>query len=468
MEPGERLRELIVGGGFLVLAVLLALLAEPERSWDVTRAAVLVAAFAIAARIELDVGAGYTVPTQLVFVPMLFLLPTPWVPLLVAGGWFLAKLPDALDGRIPFERVMLGIGNSWFALGPALVLVAFDAQVPDWDLWHVYVFALVAQFAGDLVAAAIREGPRASMALELMSGVYLIDVLLSGPALLAAFASRDAPYAFLAILPAVLLFVLFGRERSERLHDALALAERSEQAAELAGRLLETEREATRVREDVLAGASAAVLHPISRLTSLIYRVRRGDDQEVALSEMEREVQHLRHNAGQFIDYSLIKAGRGLEVTPRTTDVARLIRGAATAWAPADGVRVELPDELPTVYADDGRVLQMLMILISNAVKFSEPRAPVRVTASAGAEAVSITVADEGPGIPERDLERIFEELRRGSTAHGTQGSGLGLYLCRVIAEASGGELLVRSREGEGSTFTLVLPRAEASSRPGS
>ena len=117
MQRGERLRELFVGGSFLLLAVLLAVLAEPERSWDVPRAVLLVAAFAVAARIELDVGAGYTVPTQLVFVPMLLLLPTPWVPLLVAAGWFLGKLPDALSGRIPFERVMLGIGNSWFALG---------------------------------------------------------------------------------------------------------------------------------------------------------------------------------------------------------------------------------------------------------------------------------------------------------------------------------------------------------------
>src|SRR5688572_7901393 len=271
MEPGERLRELIVGGSFVLLAVLLAVLAEPARDWDVARAIVLVAAFAIAARIELDVGAGYTVPTQLVFVPMLLLLPTPWVPLLVAAGWCLAKLPDALRGAIPFERVMLGIGNSWFALGPALVLVAFDAQLPGWDHWHVYLLALAAQFAGDLVAAAIREGPRASMALELMSGVYPIDVMLSGPALLAAFASTDARYAFLALLPAVLLFVLFGRERSQRLADALALAERNEQAADLAGKLLASERETTRVREDILAGASAAVLHPISRLTALIY-----------------------------------------------------------------------------------------------------------------------------------------------------------------------------------------------------
>ena len=460
LSAGERVRELALAVPFLLAAAALATLVEPARDWDAVRAAVLVALFAIAARIELDVGRGYTVPTQLVFVPMLLLLPTPWVPLLVAAGWFAAKLTEVVEGRVHPERALVAFGNSWFALGPALVLVALDAERPDWDLWPVYLLALAAQFGGDLVAGMVREG--AHVARELVSGVYLIDVMLTGPALLAAFASEGARFAFLAIVPGVALFILFGRERLHRLADALELAERSEQAAELSGKLLESEREATRVREGVLAGASTEILHPLSRLTALIYRVRRDGDEERAghLAEMEREVQQLRHNAGQFIDYSVLKADRELSITPRPTDLSRIVRGAVAAWPPEARVRAQLPEELPPVMADDGRVLQMLMSLISNAVKFSPPRSPVEVSAHAGEEAVAISVSDEGPGIPERELDRIFHELRRGSTAAGTEGAGLGLYLCRTIAEASGGELLVRSQVGAGSTFTIVLPRA--------
>ena len=466
MEPaspltrGERGRELLVAAGFLAAALALALLAEPAREWDTPRAVVLVALFALAARIELDVGQGYTVPTQLVFIPMLLLLPTTWVPLLVAAGWLLAKLSEVVTGRITLDRAVIAFGNSWFAVGPAAVLVALDAERADWNLWPAYLLALAAQFAGDLAAAAIVEGTR--VARELISGVYVIDVLLSGPALLAAFASRDARYAFLGILPGVALFVLFGRERSHRLSDALALAERKEQAADLSAKLLESEREATRVREGVLAGASTEMLHPLSRLTALIYRVRRDGDEDRAahLAEMEREIQQLRHNAGQFIDYSVLKAGQELKITPRPTDLSRIIRGAVAAWPPSAKVSANVPEELPPALADDGRVLQMLMALISNAVKFSPPRAPVEVSVRAGEEAIAISVADQGPGIPEREQERIFHELRRGSTAAGTEGAGLGLYLCRRIAEASGGELLVRTDVGSGSTFTIVLPRA--------
>ena len=461
LSRGERGRELLLAAGFLAGAGALAALAEPARDWDVVRAVVLVLAFAVAARIELDVGQGYTVPTQLVFIPMLLLLPTTWVPLLVAAGWLLAKLSEVVAGRIHPERAIVAFGNSWFAVGPAAVLVALDADRPAWDLWPAYLVALVAQFAGDLAAATIREG--AHVARELISGVYLIDVFLSGPALLAAIASRNEPYAFLAMGPGVALFVIFARERTRGLADALALAERREQAAELSAKLLESEREATRVREGVLAGASTEMLHPLSRLIALIYRVRRDDDDErpAHLAEMEREIQQLRHNAGQFIDYSVLKAGLELDITPRPTDLLRVIRGAVAAWPPSAKVTAQLPDELPPAMADDGRVLQMLMSLISNAVKFSPPRSPVEVTARAGDEAIAISVADQGPGIPERDQERIFHELRRGSTATGTEGAGLGLYLCRRIAEASGGELLVRTDVGSGSTFTIVLPRAD-------
>jgi signal transduction histidine kinase len=466
MDRRERQAELLVGVGFLLVASALAGLAGADREWDTLPALVLVLAFALGTRIQLDVGAGYTVPTQLVFVPMLLLLPTPDVPLLVAAGWALGKLPDVIERSVHPERLLVALGNSWYAVGPALVLVAFDAQTPDWDDWPVYVLAVLAQFGTDFAASAAREWLGRGVELRVMFGVlrwvYLIDLLLTGPALLAAFASRDARLGFLPILPAALLFVLFGRERSHRLADALTLAERSEQAADLAAALLESERETTRVREDVLAGASAQVLTPLGRMTALVYRLRRedGSELELRLKEMEREISQLRHDAGQFIDYSLLKAGRELPVEPRRTELAPIVRGAAAAYRPDARVSLELPERIPAVLADDGRLMQILMALLSNAVKFSPDRSPVLVRVRVLEDTVEVAVADEGPGISQRDLARIFEEMRRGSAAAGTEGAGLGLYLCRLLAEAMGADLRVHSRLGEGSTFTLVLPLA--------
>src|SRR5688500_6179533 len=88
----DLLVECLVGGAFLVVALAMGLGFEAQRDWDVGQTLLLCALFAIAIRLNFDVGAGYTSPVQLVFVPMLLLVPTPWVPLLVAAGWLLGKL----------------------------------------------------------------------------------------------------------------------------------------------------------------------------------------------------------------------------------------------------------------------------------------------------------------------------------------------------------------------------------------
>src|SRR3712207_9420732 len=87
--------------------------------------------FAAGVRVRIDTGITYTTPVQLAFVPMLLLLPTPFVPLLVLLAWTIGRLPDLVlrDGTHP-DRVLLLPGDSWFSLGPALVLVLADAQLP--------------------------------------------------------------------------------------------------------------------------------------------------------------------------------------------------------------------------------------------------------------------------------------------------------------------------------------------------
>ena len=126
----------------LLAAVALALLADarprrsrsrsPRSSSSSTRAS---------QRVEFHVGDGYVVPTQLVFVPMLLLLPTPLVPLLVVARrarWPRPRRRRARRSASP-QRLLLAINDAAFALAPAAVLVALDAQLPDWALWPAYV-----------------------------------------------------------------------------------------------------------------------------------------------------------------------------------------------------------------------------------------------------------------------------------------------------------------------------------------
>ena len=230
--------------------------------------------------------------------------------------------------------------------------------------------------------------------------------------------------------------------------------------------MLEAERERTRGRDAILAGASAEVLAPISALTGLLLRLRATPPEERARREMVesamvRELAQLRHLAGQFLDYARLKSGRSLVVEPRATELAPIVEQAARAFPAGANVQYELPDELPAVDADPGRVLQILLSLVTNAVKFSPAHALVTIAAELRDDGlVAITVSDQGTGIPAAEQARIFDELERGENVGDAEGVGLGLYLCRLLAEAHGGTITVVSELGKGSSFTVTLPPA--------
>ena len=135
-------RERLVEGGmavsFLVVAVAMALLIESPRSLDGPTLAVLVGAYVIACRAQFEIADGYTVPTELILVPMLFLLPTPVVPLVVSGSWMLGRLIDYAAGRTSIHRAYHVFGDCWHAVGPALVLILAGAQVFSWAEWPIY------------------------------------------------------------------------------------------------------------------------------------------------------------------------------------------------------------------------------------------------------------------------------------------------------------------------------------------
>jgi len=113
------------------------------------------------------------------------------------------------------------------------------------------------------------------------------------------------------------------------------------------------------------------------------------------------------------------------------------------------------------VHADRDRVTQVLLNLLANAVKFTEPGGAVTLSCAARGDAVALTVRDTGRGIPPEKHERIFEPFVQveGGLTRPHDGTGLGLAISRSLARAMGGELTVASAEGEGAAFELTLPR---------
>jgi hypothetical protein len=143
---------------FVVAAGALAVLASSPRAFSLSALAVCVVAYVIARRVQLPVGSAWTAPTQLVFVPMLFVLPTPVVPLVVAACSVVERLPHVVGGHLGPSRLLAAVGDSFYALGPALVLVGFGAQVFSWDNWPIFVLAFAAQIAFDLGAGSPAPG----------------------------------------------------------------------------------------------------------------------------------------------------------------------------------------------------------------------------------------------------------------------------------------------------------------------
>lgn len=118
-----------------------------------------------------------------------------------------------------------------------------------------------------------------------------------------------------------------------------------------------------------------------------------------------------------------------------------------------------LPWALPEVHGDMDLLYLALRNVLGNAVKFTQPADAIQVRAFEDTNHIVVEVADEGPGISQEELPHITEELYRGRNARGLPGSGLGLALVKAIVERHGGQVTVRSREGQGTVVALRLPR---------
>jgi HD-GYP domain-containing protein (c-di-GMP phosphodiesterase class II) len=241
----DRLASLLLGAGFLLTALALALAAESSRSSGIGLILVFVASYAISSRIDFEIGTGSAVPTQLVLVPMLVLLPVPYVPLCVLAGLLLGGLPEYARGRVPVDRSVLRFVNSWHAIGPAIVLIAAGEPKPELGTLPVYAAALVAQFAFDFAGTALRDYlgrdvPPLSL-LRFMVWIWAVDLALTPIALLAAVGSEDHPALLVAVLPLIALLAYFARERKARIDNALELSNAYRGTAFLLGDVVEAD-----------------------------------------------------------------------------------------------------------------------------------------------------------------------------------------------------------------------------------
>jgi signal transduction histidine kinase len=270
------------------------------------------------------------------------------------------------------------------------------------------------------------------------------------------------------ILCALVLLRLMGVIRAlDRLRadERLARAE-----AETAQRLLteqnERLREADRLKDEFVALISHDLRTPLTSITGYIELALEddlSDDVRGYLQVVARNAERLLALVNDLLFVARLQAGE-MSLEPGEVDLAKVVRDGVRSMEPraaAKGVTLTCAVEaVPTVNADRGRVLQLLDNLVANAIKFTPAGGSVHVSLGRAGDRVALEVADSGIGIAPEDQRRLFERFFRAENAVERQvpGTGLGLYISRVIADAHHGKLTVRSELDQGSTFRLELP----------
>jgi signal transduction histidine kinase len=425
----------------------------------------------------------------------------------VAGAWALKRWAG-LDGS--FERLrhvagllllgalastllaaLIGVGSLWAAgkVEPAQLGATFRAWWIGDALGELTVAPLLLAFAGAHPRRWLKQPGRILEALLLAAALSSLSWLVFGGRLRPDNALGQVYLLFPVLVWAALRFQLRGataatllvsavavsctvRGNGPFVHDTVAhsllflqlfMAMAGMTTLVLAAAVLERDR-ALRARDSVLAVVSHDLKNPINAIglhAQMLGRKLRDDEAATKLiKQMERSADRMGLLVSDLLDVAALEAGQlTLELTPvdgkaLVAEAAELLRAAAEQRGQT--LRTEAPDGAVWARCDRARVLQVLLNLGDNAVKFSPEGAAIALSARRDGEVVRFSVSDQGPGISAAAQERIFDAFWRGDTHQ--PGTGLGLAIASHIVEAHGGELWVESAPGKGSTFCFELP----------
>jgi len=235
-------------------------------------------------------------------------------------------------------------------------------------------------------------------------------------------------------------------------------------------------KEADEMKSTFISVISHELKTPVAVIKGYASTLRRKDAKwdektlEDGLRAIEEESDRLAKLIDNLLEVSRIQAG-ALKLRPEPISLGPIVRKVI------DGFRMQtlrhefvldVPKDLPPVFADPERVRQILGNLVSNAVKYSPRGGTIRVGAWAGDDEVTVYVADQGIGIPPEEQGKLFQRFSRldSGLRRETKGTGLGLYLVKSLVEAQGGHVWVHSEPGKGSTFFFTLPVYRAEPRP--
>jgi two-component system, OmpR family, sensor kinase len=228
---------------------------------------------------------------------------------------------------------------------------------------------------------------------------------------------------------------------------------------------LDQAREAIAARDAFIATAIHELLNPMTPIAVQVARLREqaGNSglQSEGLERLGLMVERYVQRARTLLEVSRINAG-GRQLSPEPVDLSSLVQQTVERHAPiAEWSRCDLHVSIEPVVEgawDRLAVEQIIENLISNAIKYGAGQ-PVRIEVKASESAAHVTIQDHGGGISGDDQARIFGRFEQAARSTGQGGFGVGLWVVRQLVEVMSGNITVASRLGEGSTFSVILPR---------
>jgi heavy metal sensor kinase len=297
----------------------------------------------------------------------------------------------------------------------------------------------------------------------------LLLLLLGLPAALAATAVGGWWLARKALRPVERMTSKAGEIGIDRLHERIEQPRAQDEIGHLAltlNAMLDRLERGVDEKHRLITDASHELRTPLAAMRAELDVSLMGDDLSPAAHEVlestREEVDRMSRIVANLLTLARADEGR-LELLTTDVDLSEAIEAAVRPLRPladAKRLRLDVNGEHCRADADPQQLHQALTNFIENAIKFSEPGGAVSVSAWQRNGEVGVTVTDRGPGIPADARTHVFDRFYRADPARGREGSGsgLGLSICREVADAHGGRVWVESEEGKGSAFSLALP----------
>jgi signal transduction histidine kinase len=248
-----------------------------------------------------------------------------------------------------------------------------------------------------------------------------------------------------------------------------ALAANVNHMCEELGRLYQQLDAASKHKSQFLANMSHELRTPLNAILGYTELMQDGLYGELPtkareiLQRVDKNGKHLLGLINAVLDLSKIEAGQlALNIEDYSIkDIVQTVVSATESLAAAKNLplKVEVSDNLPSGHGDERRISQVLLNLVGNAIKFTD-EGEVRIAAKANSGRFSVSVSDTGPGIPDAEQARVFDEFHQVDSSNTKKegGTGLGLAIAKRIVELHGGRIWVESEVGKGSTFQFELP----------